>query len=214
MQGTYSFSHTHPTPAHGGGIRGATSSTLLGGNAFFTSEIEKDALQNRSRCDLLSFLEAMQQNGVDLLAITWQSALDILGAGATAEVRQALVNLQMSFAFKRPISRYISVDEDTLYKWLIRELTILCHPVVRQHRNLLNLEGVCWDSSVSDRFLRPVLVFKRAEHGDSHKFMTSRAGQTMSLADRMSFAIDVIDAVVALHKTGKFDSMITPLSLD
>jgi hypothetical protein len=159
----------------------------------------------------LSFLETAQYNGVDLLAITWQSALDILGAGATAEVRQSLVNLQMSFAFKRPISRYRSVEDDTLYGWLIRETTILCHPVVRQHRNLLDLEGVCWDPSISDKFLRPVLVFKRAEYGDSHKFMTSGEGQAMSLTDRMSFAIDVIDAVIALHNAGKFDLIITLL---
>jgi len=209
MQGAYSLSHF--APAHGGAIRGTASSSLFGGNSFFTSEIRKDARQNRLRCDLLSFLETAQYNGVDLLAITWQSALDILGAGATAEVRQSLVNLQMSFAFKRPISRYRSVEDDTLYGWLIRETTILCHPVVRQHRNLLDLEGVCWDPSISDKFLRPVLVFKRAEYGDSHKFMTSGEGQAMSLTDRMSFAIDVIDAVIALHNAGKFDLIITLL---
>ena len=209
MQGTYSFSHFAPT--YGGGTPGVGSKTLFGGNAFFTSEIWKDGRQNRPRCDLLSFLEAAQHNGVDLLAITWLNALDILGAGATAEVRQSLVNLQMSFAFKRPISRHSSVDDDTLYGWLVRETTILRHPVVRRHRNLLDLEGVCWDPSVSDKFLRPVLVFRRAEHGDSRKFMTSREGQAMSLADRMSFAIDIIDAVIALHKAGKSDSMITLL---
>lgn len=198
MQEPYSLSYQGP-PA------GGASSTLFGGNDFFTSEIRKSARQGRPRYDFLSFLEAAQQNDVDFLAITWQDALDVLGKGATAEVRQSLVNLQMSFAFKRPLSHYTSVDEDALYGWLVREATILRHPAVRRHRNLLDLEGVCWDPSVSDKSLRPVLVFKRAEYGDSREFMASEEGQAMSLADRMSFASDVIDAVISLHKASKSD---------
>lgn len=50
---------------------------------------------------LISFLAVVQYYGFNFLAITWRQGLDKLGVGATAEVRQALLNLDTAFAFKQ-----------------------------------------------------------------------------------------------------------------
>jgi hypothetical protein len=58
-----------------------------------------------SQYDFLSFLSIAQNLEIDFLPITWQPALSCIGQGGTAKIRQALVNLQMSFAFKRLVSK-------------------------------------------------------------------------------------------------------------
>src|SRR5438034_9732491 len=55
--------------------------------------------------DLIAFLSVAQQHNVDILPISWQSALQPLGAGAQTEVSQSYQNLEKSFAFKRPNSQ-------------------------------------------------------------------------------------------------------------
>ena len=55
---------------------------------------------SNKRYDILDFLGAAQSLNIDFLPITWQPALDIVGEGGTAEIRQALINVQMTFAFK------------------------------------------------------------------------------------------------------------------
>ena len=52
--------------------------------------------QSDIHCDFLSFLGIAQMLRIDFLPITWQPALETVGHGGTAEIRQALVNLQMS----------------------------------------------------------------------------------------------------------------------
>lgn len=54
-----------------------------------------------SQCDFLRFLGIAQSLQIDFLPITWQPALDIIGQGGTVKIRQSMVILQMSFAFKR-----------------------------------------------------------------------------------------------------------------
>src|SRR5271169_1466246 len=73
------------------------------------------------RYDLISFLATVQWREIDCLPITWQPALDSIGRGATAEIRQSLVNIQMSFAFKRPIIRDGTQNESVIYQALISE---------------------------------------------------------------------------------------------
>lgn len=50
--------------------------------------------------NLIAFLAIAQKLEIDFLPITWQPALSKVGAGGTAEIRQSLIHLQMSFAFK------------------------------------------------------------------------------------------------------------------
>jgi hypothetical protein len=179
------------------------TTSFLAGDSFFSSQFSKGSLPEHSKFDFLSFLEVIQVHEVDILATTWQQALDSLGKGATAEVRQSLVNLQTSFAFKRPMNRHSSFDPEALFAWLIREVTILRHPVARAHKNLLSLEGVCWDYSVSEELLRPVLIFNRAQHGDLSKFVEKDKFRELSISSRVELATDIMSAVDALHRSGE-----------
>jgi hypothetical protein len=84
-------------------------------------------------CDFISFLGIAQGLKIDSLPITWQPALDSLGRGATAEIRQALVNLQMSFAFKRLVlaePAQSEIDETKNFRALIAGISILAHPSI------------------------------------------------------------------------------------
>ncbi len=63
--------------------------------------------------DFVSLLALAQKLRIEFLPITWQPALQGIGLGATAEIRQSLMNLQMSFAFKRVIPRSDLVSDET-----------------------------------------------------------------------------------------------------
>ena len=60
-----------------------------------------DSNEDNFRYDFITFLETCQNLDIDFLPITWQPALDALGAGGQSEVRQSLVSLAISFAFNR-----------------------------------------------------------------------------------------------------------------
>src|ERR1700721_2658581 len=62
--------------------------------------------------DLVAFLGLAQRLEIDFLPITWQPKLDVIGKGDTAEIWQTLINVQISFAFKRiKQSRQARLDE-------------------------------------------------------------------------------------------------------
>jgi len=101
-----------------------------------------------SHYDFISFLAVAQRLGMGFLPITWQQALDLLGMGGTAEIRQSLINLQRSLVFKR--NTLSTMSEESRYRTLISEVSILGHPAIRNHTNVVTLEGICWDISVDD----------------------------------------------------------------
>ena len=159
--------------------------------------------------DFISFLAIAQRLNVDFLPITWQPALDSLGKGATAEVSQSLVNLQMSFAFKRtalsnlPWQGQYQEQERRALRALISEVSVLSHPLIRRQANIINLEGICWEIGREDKVL-PVLVFEKAQLGDMHRFMDSDLGKALSIEDRLKMCIGVGTAVMVMHSCRKF----------
>lgn len=150
--------------------------------------------------DFITFLAVLQNLKIDFLPVTWQPALDTVGMGATAEIRQLLINLQMSFAFKRfrRFRRGISGDEST-FQALISEVSVLGHSSIRGNPNVIHLEGVCWDVSPENERIWPVLVFEKTQYGDLDNFLKSDAGRMTSFQDRMSLCADVAAAVIIMH---------------
>ena len=61
--------------------------------------------------NFIDILAVAPRMNIDFLPITWQPALDGIGEGGTAEIRQSLIELQMSFAFKR-----FKIDEPNILK--------------------------------------------------------------------------------------------------
>ena len=166
---------------------------------YATSTISSDANGHR---DLLSFLALAQKLKVDFLPLTWQPALDALGEGATAEIRQAPVRLKTKFAFKCAKVR-ADTDEAEYYKALTTELLILGHPLVRDHPNIVTIVGVCWDVDVKKGRVLPVLVANAAVDGDLGAFMTQGPGKDFSLSSRLDLCSEVAHAVADIHRNGE-----------
>jgi serine/threonine protein kinase len=147
---------------------------------------------------VLSFLGIVQSLKIDFLPITWQPALDVIGQGGTAEIRQAMVNLQMSFAFKRLASteRVQSERGDArIFRAFIAEMSVLSHPSVRDHPNVIRFEGICWDVVSSGEKVWPVLVFEKARNGDLLTFMGQAEGRSLTIGERLNICADIAIAV-------------------
>jgi hypothetical protein len=160
-----------------------------------------------SQCDFLSFLSIAQNLKIDFLPITWQPALDGVGQGGTAKIRQALVNLQMSFAFKRLVSTgpaQTETDETRNFRALIAEISALSHPSIQDHPNIIGLEGICWDVVSSREKVWPVLVFEKARHGDLHTFMGQAKGKRLTIEERLNICVDIAIAVMDMHSSSKY----------
>lgn len=148
--------------------------------------------------DFLSFLAVSQRRGVDYLPITWQPALDSVGIGATADIRQSLINLQLSFAFKRIHRERLTTNSHrNAFRALISEVFVLGHPIVRDHPNIIRLEGVCWE--FTEKEVWPVLVFKKSPFGDLKRFMMTDVGKKLDIDERLGLCSEVAAALMTMH---------------
>ena len=111
--------------------------------------------------DFLTFLSLAQSLNVDFLPLTWPPALDAIGEGATAKIRQATISLGKSLAFKCP-KAWSDVDDADNYSALIAEISVLRCPPIRSHPNIARLEGIWWDIEAENSKVRPVLVTEKA----------------------------------------------------
>ena len=173
----------------------------------------------QSPIDLITFLEVAQKLDVDFLPVTWQPVLERIGSGATGEIRESLLSLNHSFAFKRAIPFAIDTIGKRILPFLIAEISILSHHSVRNHPNINQLQGVCWEvySSNGDpqAFSRdrdidsttsgiiPVLVFEKTVHGDLYQFMTAGEGRELSLSERLHLCTDIAQAIADMHSNSK-----------
>ena len=177
------------------------------------------------RYDLMTFLGVAWRLEIDFLPITWQPGLDRIGRGATAEIREASMSLQAIFAFKRPIlqfSFHFDELESRILPTLIAEISILGHPSIRQHPNIIQLEGICWEvlpeeGGIVSRErpiisgkggIVPVLVFEKTNHGDLRSFMMNDAGKQLGFMERLEMCTAVAKAVADMHSNSKSQSTI------
>lgn len=154
-------------------------------------------------CSLfLRLLAAAQALDVDFLPLTWHPELDVIGEGATAEVRQRRVNRQKSFAFKRPKPHSRDRNIDILLA-LVSEVTILGNPSIKHHSNVLGIEGLCWDVTGENETVWPVLVFEKADMGDLKTFISSANGGFLNFQERLNICLEVGLAVRDMHALSK-----------
>jgi Protein tyrosine and serine/threonine kinase len=161
--------------------------------------------------NLITFLAIAQKLEIDFLPITWQPTLSEVGAGGTAKIRQSLIHLQMSFAFKTiKDAKWIDeIDETqrprevkTRFQALISEISVLRHPSVREHPNIISLLGICWDILPSG-CVWPVLVFEKTALRDLWSFAASEEGKNISIETRLKLCADIATAVRDLHQSSK-----------
>ena len=149
--------------------------------------------------DFLAFLALAQNLGVDFLPITWHPAVQTLGAGTTAEVRQALVDIQTNFAFKR-----IGLERHDAFAALTSEVSVLKTVEVDQHDNIIRLVGICWDVDPAGPTIWPVLVFEKAPYGSLDEFMQSDRGKAISATQMLSMMADIARALDCLQRNCVF----------
>ena len=95
----------------------------------------------------------------------------------------------------------------TRFRALISEISVLGHPSVREHPNIISLLGVCWDILPSG-CVWPVLVFERTALGDLWSFVESDEGKIISTEVRLKLCADVATAVRDLHQSSKMNSFL------
>ena len=158
--------------------------------------------RSKDEYDFLDFLGVAQSLKIGFLPISWQPALERAGEGGSAEIRQALINLQTTFAFKRLKRPRSSMEEAQNWRTLVAEISILGYHTVRNHRNIANIEGICWDVISGGEKVWPVLVFEKTRQGDLGMFMLSDEGKRLGFKERIDVLCDIALAIRDLHTIG------------
>lgn len=170
-------------------------------------------------CDFITFLGIAQSHQIDFLPITWQHGLENIGAGATGEIREALLDKNTSFAFKRRLfRRSFNIEEfkGQILPTLVAEISVLHNPSILHCRNIIDLVGVYWEVYCEDDYtlprdkpvdfdraaVIPVLVFQKSKFGDLHTFMMHGAGKTLSFDERLHLCIGIVEAISEMHERG------------
>ena len=156
--------------------------------------------------DLLSAIFAADQLNIDLFPITWMVALDPLGRGAQGLVQQALVDIQTNFAFKRS-RRSGGTNDQNRYCAIISEMVILRTPRVRDHPNIINLEGLGWDVDTEFDEIFPVLIFPKATYSSLYQYFDSPENLHLPLEKRLMLCGNIISAMLCMHSCR---TMLTP----
>lgn len=166
-----------------------------------------------SKHTLITFLGAAQLLSVDLLPITYNSALVDAGVGGTATLRERLISRNLSLLFKRIHPRHFpqypaKIAEGIVFRTLTAEITTARHYNVVRSKYLAHLEGVSWDIE-SDGKVWPVLVYEKAKYGsirtasENPELMTSIE---LNLKMKLQICFHVAKGLVTLHSNGIFDA--------
>lgn len=170
-------------------------------------------------CNFITFLAAAQKLGVSFLPITWQPKRPSLGEGGTSQIGQALMNLQTSLAFKRVSDRdKLETPKEEILRRCINEMTILWHPAVRSHPNVLELQGICWDvspktqegaeatppPSSDDETVWPVLVFEKSHFEDLYHFARLPVGRELGMTDRLKICLQIGEAIAHMQSNSEY----------
>jgi serine/threonine protein kinase len=152
------------------------------------------------RYDFLDFLGVAQSMRTHFLPIRWLPGL--IGKGGTAEIRQRVVNIEKTFAFKQMKKTQSPMEEAQYLCALIAEVSILNQYRIRTHKNIVNIEGLCWEVVPGEEKVWPVLVFEKAPYGDLHEFMSFSIGGELNIEKRLGILIDVALAIRDIHSLG------------
>jgi hypothetical protein len=153
--------------------------------------------------DLITLLAVIQRLGIEILPITWQAARQPIGIGATGRINEAFINLHTSFAFKCVSdSQKERESKEAIIQVLINEVTVLGYKSIRNHPNIVELQGICWDVTSDDKGddkVWPVLVFEKTQYEDLYNFAMLQVGRELCFAERLKLCTDVGMAIWDMH---------------
>ena len=160
--------------------------------------------------------------------------MDLLGNGGQVEIRQSLLNIATSFAFSRvKFDESAEEDEGPIHRALRSQISVLAHPDMRNHPNIITLIGVSWDirrqeglnyeqrirgsaddypddnksqetAPVQQWTVWPVLVYEKTKHGDLLCFMKSQHGKTPDMKRKMRLCTDLARGIRDMHRNRRF----------
>jgi len=158
--------------------------------------------------NFLSFLATAQALQIEFLPLSWDAGREVIGTGVTSRIHQALVNIDTSFAFKAYHNKTDKQNktEEQIFRTLINEVIVLSQNFVREHANIAELQGICWEISTDDRPW-PILVFEKSHFGDLHHFAT-HGGRDMGTDERVRLCLDVGSAIMDMHTNSRLSSSI------
>jgi serine/threonine protein kinase len=154
--------------------------------------------------DFVTFLDAIEKLRVRILPVTWQAARQPIGTGATSRINEAFVTLHRSFAFKCASEHQKkSEPEGSTLRMILNECSILSHPSIRRHPNVIELEGVCWDIEPKDK-IWPVLVYDKTHWGDLDNFAVHLLWRNLTAGQRLSLCMDIGAAISCMHSNSEY----------
>ncbi|CZR68796.1 uncharacterized protein PAC_18696 [Phialocephala subalpina] len=165
--------------------------------------------------NFLSFLATAQALQIEFLPIVRDAAREAIGTGATSQIHEAPVDLDTSFAFKachmdpKKKTSPALETENKIFQNLINEITVLSQPFIRDHANIGQLQGICWDISHIDDKPWPILVFEKSHLGDLDHF-ARHGGRDMKIGERLRLCLDIGRAVIDMHANGIIHGDIKP----
>ncbi|KAG8528203.1 uncharacterized protein KY384_007120, partial [Bacidia gigantensis] len=166
------------------------------------------------RNDFISFLAVAQHYEIDFLSLPWEEGRGRAGAGGTAEVWQANASMRKDFAFKRVgqngKSHFDMLDEHKLFNALVSEISVVSHPQLRYHQNIVKLEAISFEVIPKQDKVWPVVVLEKAQLRDLKSYMESEAGRITTIGERIGLCADVASALIALHTNGMSHGDIKP----
>ena len=173
---------------------------LVGRLPYWSAAPVDNAASPNIHHDPITFMSVVQWSHADILTMTWHPELESLGEGDSGEIRQAVIDLQTNFAFKRLKRRN---DLASSYRAVMSEILVLQSPSIRSHPNVAKLIGVCWETDAGSGDIWPVLISEKADCGDLREFMGTESGRMMSIQARVQLCIDVARGILELHDASR-----------
>ena len=129
--------------------------------------------------DFINFLKLAQNMELDFIPVIWQPSLPRLCFGGTAELSQSYISLQASPTFKRVNqdkrdNKFSGCADGTL-KIVMAEMWTWSISQIRDHPNVVRIEGIYWELDSSAGCLWPVLVIEKAERRVFNEFFESQS---------------------------------------
>ncbi|KAM5345132.1 hypothetical protein ACJ41O_010994 [Fusarium nematophilum] len=102
---------------------------------------------------------------------------------------------------KSPESAWeVQTHRNSMAQSILTEFSVLTHPPLRDHENILSLQGIGWESDPLDEsMLWPIMVVEWAKYGSLLDFVRTNP---LSLATKTSLFADVACGLSALHECG------------
>ncbi|KAF2852781.1 kinase-like protein [Plenodomus tracheiphilus IPT5] len=158
--------------------------------------------------DVISYLTVASAWHVDIIPYTWLPSLGDIGQGQSGTIQQSIANLQTSFAFKT----FDDLGVREAFNEATSEIQVLGNPSIREHPNIIELEGICWNILPGGE-VRPVLVFEKTDLGSLFTFMETKRSDPVSIKTRLQLSTEIIQAVSKLHSCNIFHGDIKPANV-